>query len=157
MLGDDTVKRNTCLRCPATGCVLDASDIPIGRINRSKLAKALGHDRHYITRILEGKVSPSMDVAYGIARYLGVSLDALYRATKQVRSNKRRYRTLYYVHGDSNVPYPTIRKALQAAGAERIPKYTSTLKGLRPELQSKIFSVKMTEWDGGTISTYNPL
>ena len=57
--------------------VLYASDGRM-RVNAIHIAKCLGVNRTYISRILRGEVNPSLRIAKGIAMYLNISLGELY-------------------------------------------------------------------------------
>jgi|HubBroStandDraft_1064217.scaffolds.fasta_scaffold219659_3 transcriptional regulator with XRE-family HTH domain len=51
--------------------------VKIAQVNRSKVAKELGLDRSYVSQVLGGKrvQGLGLDVAAGIAKQVGVSLD----------------------------------------------------------------------------------
>jgi transcriptional regulator with XRE-family HTH domain len=50
----------------------------VAQVNRTRLAKELGLDRSYVSQVLAGRRMPGLDVAAGIARGMGVSIDALH-------------------------------------------------------------------------------
>lgn len=50
----------------------------VARVNRTRIAKQLGLDRSYVSQVLAGKRTPGLDVAAGIAKGVGVSLDGLH-------------------------------------------------------------------------------
>jgi transcriptional regulator with XRE-family HTH domain len=52
-------------------------DRKVERANRSQLARELGVTRPHISQVLSGKGTPSLKLAGGIARGIGVSLDEL--------------------------------------------------------------------------------
>ena len=50
----------------------------VGRANRTELARELGVTRSHVSQVLSGKSVPSLLVAAGMAKSLGVSLDQLW-------------------------------------------------------------------------------
>lgn len=50
----------------------------IAQVNQSQAARDLGLNRSYVNQVLKGKRMPGLDVAAGLAKYLGVSIDALH-------------------------------------------------------------------------------
>jgi transcriptional regulator with XRE-family HTH domain len=52
-------------------------DRKVERANRSQLARELGVTRNHVSQVLNGRGTPSLKLAGGIARGLGVSLDEL--------------------------------------------------------------------------------
>lgn len=49
----------------------------VERANRSQLARELGVTRSHVSQVLSGRGTPSLKLAGGIAKGLGVSLDEL--------------------------------------------------------------------------------
>lgn len=49
----------------------------VERANRSALARDLGVSRNHVSQVLSGRGTPSLKLAGGLARGLGVSLDEL--------------------------------------------------------------------------------
>ncbi len=54
-------------------------DKKVALVNRSVIARSLGLDRSYVSQVLCRKRMPGLDVAAGIAKEVGVSLDQLHR------------------------------------------------------------------------------
>jgi len=50
----------------------------VAQINRTVLARELGLDRSYVSQVLARRRMPGLDVAAGIAKGMGVSIDALH-------------------------------------------------------------------------------
>lgn len=50
----------------------------INMANRSELARKIGVTRPHVSQVLSGKSVPSLDVAAGIAKGVGVTLDQLW-------------------------------------------------------------------------------
>lgn len=50
----------------------------VAAANRTRLARELGLDRSYVSQVLAGRRMPGLDVAAGIAKEVGVSIDALH-------------------------------------------------------------------------------
>ena len=46
--------------------------------NRSELARRIGVTRPHVSQVLSGKSVPSLDVAAGLAKGIGVTLDQLW-------------------------------------------------------------------------------
>ena len=44
-------------------------------LNRSELARSIGKNRSWLTRILQGKVNPKLDTLIELAEGLGLTLD----------------------------------------------------------------------------------
>lgn len=53
-------------------------DRKLAQANRSQVARSLGLDRSYVSQVLQRKRMPGLDVAAGIAKEVGVSLDQLH-------------------------------------------------------------------------------
>jgi transcriptional regulator with XRE-family HTH domain len=50
----------------------------VAAVNRTRVAGKLGLDRSYVSQVLSGRRMPGLDVAAGIAKEVGVSLDGLH-------------------------------------------------------------------------------
>ena len=50
----------------------------VAAVNRSRIARELGLDRSYMSQVLNGRRMPGLDVAAGIAKGVGVSIDELH-------------------------------------------------------------------------------
>ena len=59
---------------------MDIKDIKISEVNRSQVARTTGTDLAHISRIFNGKATPSLDLAKRIADSLGITVDQLIEA-----------------------------------------------------------------------------
>lgn len=59
-------------------CRMVAVERKIEAVNRSQLARELGVTRTHVSLVLSGRSVPSIQVAAGIAKKIGVSLDDLW-------------------------------------------------------------------------------
>ena len=58
----------------------------VAAANRTHIARDLGVSRPHVSNVLRGKEVPSIDMAYRIARKLGVSLDDFHSYWQQANA-----------------------------------------------------------------------
>ena len=61
----------------------------VAAVNRTRMARELGLDRSYVSQVLAGHRMPGLDVAAGIAKGVGVSIDGLHAWLTQGQSQQQ--------------------------------------------------------------------
>lgn len=141
-----------CLQCPLRECIEDrGEELDLSTVSRVEVAKAVSVVPEHISAIFLGKAEPSLPLAYDIAKYLGTTIDSLYRAISgangsnpnRLQHNRFKYKVSwksfdplppkYTVDGKG---YPNLRLALQACGVER--RSPTHYNALPDELKARI-------------------
>lgn len=136
MAHDKSLK--VCLECPLKKCVEDfdttGGELDLSTVSRVEVAKAVSCVPEHISAIFMGKTQPSLPLAYDISKYLGTTIDSLYRAISGANgSNPNRMCHNRYIpkatwksfdplppkYSVDGKGYPNLREALLACGVER--------------------------------------
>ena len=57
------------------------------RVSKATLARRVGVDRSYVTKLEQGKMQPSGEMMFRIAEYLGQPLETVFQHTPALKAN----------------------------------------------------------------------
>ena len=142
----DNKSLKVCLQCPLRECVEEragGNELDLSTVSRVEVAKAVSVVPEHISQILLGKANCSLPLAYDISKYLGTTIDSLFKAIsgangrnpERIKHNRFKPKATwkcfaplppkYTVDGRG---YPNLRSAMLACGVEqRCPTHYNTL------------------------------
>ena len=57
------------------------------RVSKAHLARRVGVDRSYVTKLEQGKLQPSGEMMFRIAKYLGQPLEAVFQHSQSLKES----------------------------------------------------------------------